>query len=252
MKLTMAASALTAVSVTIGIAAPVAASAFPTNRATPSRADARDTADKYRDYADLARNEEEGQDYRRSLRWPPGAKAAHIAIHGGAIEAGTTQLADHAARARQSYGFYSFEGIKSEGNQDLHITSTRFDEPKGLKLAQGVSYTISWHGMSGDTARTYIGGRDALLRSRVVAALKEADFSVEPAPDDLDGMSKENIVNKNRRGMGVQLELTTAQRRAFFADGKLNRAWIEDPSHQTTAFKKYTAAVDKALATVAG
>ena len=204
--------------------------------------------DKYQNYAELAQHEKEGQDYRRTLRAPGDPKVAHIAIHGGAIEPGTTQLADSAAAARSGYAYYSFEGIKPSGNTDLHITSTRFDEPRGLALVQGVDYTVSWHGASGSEAVTYVGGLDEKLREQVACRLDKAGFAVAPTvPGDIDGSSPQNIANRNRRHKGVQLELSTAQRKAFFTDGRLDRAWIEDPAHRTPAFDKYVNAVDQAL-----
>ncbi|MUN35688.1 hypothetical protein GNZ18_03625 [Actinomadura sp. NEAU-AAG5] len=206
------------------------------------------SADKYQNYAELAQHEKEGQDYRRTLRAPGEPKVAHIAIHGGGIEPGTTQLADRAAAARSGYAYYSFEGVKPSGNKDLHITSTRFDEPRGLALAQRVDRTVSWHGADGSTPVTYVGGLDDQLREQVACRLGKAGFAVAPTvPGDIDGSDPHNIANRNRRHKGVQLELSTAQRKAFFTDGRLDRAWIEDPTHRTGAFEKYIKAVDQAL-----
>lgn len=204
------------------------------------------TGDVYANYADLAAHESEGTDYRRIQRVPVGARVAHIAIHGGAIEAPTTQLADHAAGTR--YAFYSFEGIKASGNSTLHITSTRFDEPRALKVVTGVDYTVSWHAASGAKATTYVGGRDTKLIGKVTAELRAAGFTVATSvPEEIGGDSPRNIVNKNRRGMGVQLELSRGQREQFFAGGKLSRVWIENPAHRTKAFYRYVAAVNRAL-----
>lgn len=211
--------------------------------ATPVRA-----SDTYADYADLAAHETEGVDYRISERRPAGATVAQIAIHGGAIEPGTTQLADYAASARGD-GYYSFEGIKPSGNGDLHLTSTHFDEPRALDLVAGSSRTVSWHGAAGSTAQTYVGGRDTTLKTRVAARLRAAGFTVATGtPPELNADSPDNITNKNSRGAGLQLELTKAQRERLFTDGRLDRAWIEDPAHRTTAFYAYGDAVNRALA----
>ncbi|NRQ36517.1 poly-gamma-glutamate hydrolase family protein [Nonomuraea sp. NN258] len=208
-------------------------------------------ADRYRSYADLAAHEKEGRDYRRVQRGPGRAhvahrRVAHIAIHGGAIEAPTTQLADHAAGG--AYAFYSFEGIKASGNGDLHITSTRFDEPRALELVAQSDYTVSWHGAKGSSATTYVGGRDRALARKVAGALRAAGFAVAvTVPAELAGTNPGNIVNRNRRHRGVQLELTRGQRELFFRGGNLSRAWIEDPANRTKAFYRYVAAVDRAL-----
>lgn len=206
--------------------------------------------DTYRDYAHLAAHENEGSDYLRLVRFPRKATVAQIAIHGGAIEAPTTQLADAAARAGRD-AFYSFSGIKASGNRALHITASNFDEPKALALVAKVGYTISWHGAAGAKATTYVGGRDKALIKRVSAELRRAGFPVaRTLPPGLEGMSRDNIANRNRRGKGVQLEISLGQRKRFFQDNRLDRAWIEDPAHRTRAFSAYVAAVNRALATL--
>jgi phage replication-related protein YjqB (UPF0714/DUF867 family) len=56
---------------------------------------------------------------------------AVIAPHGGGIEPGTSELAT--AIAGDDFSLYLFEGLKSAGNGELHITSTNFDEPISAK-----------------------------------------------------------------------------------------------------------------------
>ncbi|GIH73022.1 poly-gamma-glutamate hydrolase family protein [Sphaerimonospora thailandensis] len=203
-------------------------------------------ADTYPDFGELAAHQDEGKDYRRVQRFPRGARVAHIAIHGGAIEPPTTQLADAAAASR--YAFYSFEGLKPSGNKELHITATHFDEPRAVKLVGTVDYTVSWHATTGAEATTYVGGRDRRLVRTVSAELRAAGFTVATSvPAEVAGVSPRNIVNKNRRGMGVQLEISRGQRERFFAGGKLGRAWIENPANRTEAFHRYVATVNRAL-----
>lgn len=205
-------------------------------------------ADKYGSYAELAAHEVKGKDYRIAQRSTRGAKVAHIAIHGGAIEAPTTQLADYAAKAGD-HAFYSFEGIKPAGNSDLHLTSTRFDEPSAVRLVAQSSYTVSWHGASGAKATTYVGGRDTVLIKTITAELRAAGFTVtDSVPEEIGGDSPRNIANRNLRNRGVQLELSQGQREQFFKDGRLARSWIENPANRTTAFYRYAAAVNRALA----
>ncbi|MER6514407.1 poly-gamma-glutamate hydrolase family protein [Nonomuraea sp. NPDC001636] len=202
--------------------------------------------DVYAGYAQLSAQETEGRDYRRVQRVPRGARVAHIAIHGGAIEAPTSQLADQAAGRRHAY--YSFEGIKASGNSALHITATHFDEPKALAVVAGVDYTISWHAAAGAGATTYVGGRDTALIKKVKAELRAAGFPVAASvPTEIGGTSTRNIANRNRRGMGVQLEISRGQRERFFDGGKLTRAWVENPANRTKAFYRYVAAVNRAL-----
>ncbi|MFC4016258.1 poly-gamma-glutamate hydrolase family protein [Nonomuraea purpurea] len=216
---------------------------IPTPVSTSGRA-----ADTYTSYADLAAHENENTDYRRVMRLPDGAIASHIAIHGGGIEPGTSQLADQAAAAGQ-HAFYAFEGLKRSANRVLHLTSNHFDEPWALALQARMSATVSWHGAHGEQPTTYVGGRDRDLADRVTAQLTAAGFPVAATmPPRYTGTSPHNIANRNVRGRGVQLEITKGQRRLFFEDGKLHQPWIDNPSHRTAAFHAYIAAVNDALA----
>ena len=100
-------------------------------------------ADKYPNFATLARHERSGIDYRVLVRR---ARPAFdiIAPHGGGIEPGTSEIAD--AIAGEKYSFYAFEGLKPSGNADLHLTSTRFDEPLCLAVLGDSSLALTVHG----------------------------------------------------------------------------------------------------------
>jgi phage replication-related protein YjqB (UPF0714/DUF867 family) len=139
------------------------------------------------------------------------------AIHGGGIELGCTELAMKSAGSDFSY--YCFEGWRGSNNGDLHITSTNFDEPNGVKLFAESEFTISYHGYGDSTNKhTQVGGLDYELRQLVHDKLVLAGFSSEVLPygDAISGSMKDNITNTNKRGKGVQLEISTAQRNAFF------------------------------------
>lgn len=90
-------------------------------------------ADKYPDFDTLSRNERAGVDFRILVRRAMSAFAL-VAPHGGGIEPGTSEIADGIAALEWS--LYAFEGLKPSGNADLHITSTRFDEPMCLELVR--------------------------------------------------------------------------------------------------------------------
>ncbi|WP_406231580.1 poly-gamma-glutamate hydrolase family protein [Nocardia sp. NBC_01009] len=201
--------------------------------------------DKYRNYAELAAAKREGIDYLRTAIGSTGVSTpvAHIAIHGGSIEAGTSELARYAAQKAECAG-YTFEAIQPKDNDDLHITSTRFDEPIGVHVVEQSSYTVSWHGVSGSSPVTHVGGRDIVLMKKVRSVLERAGFTVaDETPDNINGDSPQNIANRNRRGKGVQLELSTGQRRQFFRDGNLGLDWIQNSSNRTAAFYRYVDAV---------
>jgi len=99
------------------------------------------------------------------------------------IEPGTSEIAE--AIAGVDLSFYAFEGKKTTGNADLHITSARIDEPQGLALVK-----TSERGRRHFTAKAmmkqqvvFIGGRDAALCARLRDELIKNGFVVQNAPE---------------------------------------------------------------------
>lgn len=170
--------------------------------------------DRYRSFAELARHEREGRDWRVRLR--PGASAfAILAPHGGRIERGTSWLADAIAGAEHT--FYAFEGLRRRANHRLHLTSNRFDEPRALAAVARARTVITVHGAAGAEAAVYAGGLDEALRERLLAALAGAGFDAAPDPSPTSqGRGATNICNRGRSGRGVQLELPVGMRRRLF------------------------------------
>ncbi|MGW0562947.1 poly-gamma-glutamate hydrolase family protein [Streptomyces sp. NPDC003016] len=199
--------------------------------------------DLYNSYAELAGGQIEGIDYQRSWRISQFSTLLHLAIHGGGIETGTTELA--AAAAGDMHDFYTLDAFKAAGtNSDLHITSTRYDEPQALLMTRSASHVISWHGAAGATPLTYLGGLDYNLRDQIGQSLADAGFTVQLASEELNGNDPTNICNRNTRGMGVQLELTTAQRSLFFLNGDMTRA---NRKNITATFTSYVSAVNAGI-----
>ncbi|MFI1012664.1 poly-gamma-glutamate hydrolase family protein [Streptomyces sp. NPDC020965] len=195
--------------------------------------------DLYQSYAELASGQIEGIHYQRAWRTSAFSTLLHLAIHGGGIEQGTSELAD--AAAGDVHDFYQLDGFREAGaNADLHITSTRFDEPQGLAMAKAATHIVSWHGAAGTYAMTYLGGLDYNLRDQIGEALASAGFTVSVAAEELNGNDPANITNRGIRGMGVQLELTTAQRAQFFQNGDMSRA---NRKNTTPVFTTYIGAV---------
>ncbi|MFE4869444.1 poly-gamma-glutamate hydrolase family protein [Streptomyces sp. NPDC056682] len=203
---------------------------------------ARARRDTYYNFAELAAHEADGLDWTRELRRAPDSDLAHIAIHGGGIEAGTTEAAD--AAAGDSHNYYSFSGKKkASSNRDLHITSSRFDEPRCVVLQRNVVRTVSWHGFHGTDKVTEIGGLDQDFKQWVKRSLLHAGFSVIDAAFERSGSNPQNICNQNLSGRGVQLELSTAQRAAFFRNGDLSAI---NRSNTTAEFSDYIEAIQLA------
>jgi phage replication-related protein YjqB (UPF0714/DUF867 family) len=197
----------------------------------------------YNSYSELASAQIEGIDYQRLWRISQFSTLLHLAIHGGGIEQGTTELAD--AAAGDIHDFYTLDVFKAAGsNADLHVMSTRYDEPQALAMVQSATHIVSWHGAAGITPVTYLGGLDYNLRDQIGQCLADAGFTVQLASEELNGTDTANICNRGIRGMGVQLELSTAQRSAFFLNGDMSRANRENT---TAAFTTYITAVKTSI-----
>lgn len=204
--------------------------------------------DLYPDYASLAAAETEGVDYTRTAVTPTGAAYAAIAIHGGGIEAGSSEMAYEVSAGGTGMAYYDFKGLKPSGNFDLHITSTNFDEPMAVALVTASTRTISFHGYTGveGVAVTALGGLDEELGARIAYALRAAGFAVSDAPEEIAGDDPDNICNTNLRLAGVQLEMSQQQRADFFPNGDLSRA-MRDSGQRTAAFYRYATAVQNAV-----
>lgn len=170
-------------------------------------------ADVFNSFAELSRREQVGISYQLISR-NMGSRVAIIAPHGGTIERGTTELAE--AIAGEDWGLYSFSGIRKRGNyRNLHITSTRFDEPVGLKIVACSYITVAVHGCLEEGDRIYIGGLDDKLKQAIATELLRKGFSVNTGTDKFLGVNPLNICNRNRSGQGVQVELATEVRRSI-------------------------------------
>jgi len=165
-------------------------------------------------FAVLQANEIIGIDYRIRICYGWSGIAV-MAIHGGGIEPGTTEIAE--AVAGEAHTFYSFSGLKPSGNARLHISSRKFDEPLGIEIARRARTVITIHGCRDTKAITYLGGRHHRLKLQIKQALLAAGFA---AVDGLrfPGINPKNICNKNRSGMGVQLEISIGMRKRLFED----------------------------------
>lgn len=198
--------------------------------------------DKYPDFATLSRHERAGVDFRISARQGK-SQFAIVAIHGGGIEPGTSEIAD--ALSAPDWSYYAFEASKSKGNADLHITSTRFDEPMCLALIGRSKVVVTIHGehSKADGEGVFLGGLDTALGRRIATALKAKGFTVSRHPDPrLQGLERTNVCNRGTSRKGVQLELSRTVRSQMFRS--LSRAGRK---HPTARFRAFVAAVRGAL-----
>lgn len=153
-----------------------------------------------------------------------------LAIHGGGIEAGTSEIALAAAGIHPAtlvpaadglgtHDLWLFEGLLGGGNGRLHVTAAHYDEPIATELVANAQWCLSLHGCTDAQAagKIQVGGLDCKLRDIVLRELVERGFPAERATDPmLDGSQPDNIGNTTKRGGCAQLEMGTSFRRSLF------------------------------------
>lgn len=181
--------------------------------------------DLYDSFAQLAASEIEAVHYRIRVTVRP-SPIVIVAPHGGLIERGTSEAA--AAIAANTFSLYCFEGLarRSQG-ASLHITSTRFDEPRAVRIIEASEVAIGVHGRKNreDEISVWVGGLDERLRDAIRCALEQAGFRAKAISDGhrLSGRDRANICNRGRRAAGVQLELPLALRLRIISDDRLRQ-----------------------------
>lgn len=176
---------------------------------------AQEMPDKYSNYQNLVRSEREGIDFTIRVAVGNNPSILLLGPHAGEIEVGTSEIV--CALARDDFSYYLFEGLKTRGSRDLHITSTHFNEPRCLALVQKSEKVIAFHGERSKAEVVYLGGLDCELLEHLRLALIENDYVVKRHTNPaLQGFSPYNICNRGKSGGGVQLELSAGLRRCFF------------------------------------
>jgi phage replication-related protein YjqB (UPF0714/DUF867 family) len=174
-------------------------------------------ADKYNNFAELQRDVPPG-DYAITFQ-ESNSGVLLIAPHGGGIEPGTVELAQ--AIAGTEYSYYTFDAKRASNNDELHITSTHFDDPVALRLASSSQRVVAVHGCKGDDETVYLGGLDTELIGKVARALADANIPSNDHPrSGLLGRDANNICNRGSTGKGVQLELSEGLRSSMFLNLK--------------------------------
>lgn len=160
----------------------------------------------YQSFKDLVEHEVEGRDYqiRIEVRDP---SILIMAPHGGRIEPTTEIIAEAIAGA--DYSFYSFEGLKANGNDILHIESHLFDEPGALQTVKQADIVITVHGqIDQKDGFVMVGGLDESLGYKIKQQLEEAGFEIRIPTEGLMGTDPQNICNRGKLKQGVQLEIS--------------------------------------------
>src|SRR5699024_940884 len=194
---------------------------------------------------EVMQNTIEGQDWDIET-YDTDSDIISMAVHGGGIEIGTTELAKLVAE-KGGYNFFSFTAKLPSNNTQLHVTSTNYDAPRIIDKIQDSAHSISIHGASGTEEYTYMGGGNTALKNLIWKNLTESGFDCRESPGNLAGVEPMNIANRTMLGMGVQLELSTEMRKAFFKDKDWSRAKREDRSTWTLKLSRYADAIVKAV-----
>ena len=170
----------------------------------------------YKSFQELADQEVEGRDYQIRVRLRD-ERVLIMAPHGGKIEPTTCMIAE--AIAGENYSFYSFDGLKSDGNSVLHIESHLFDEPRAVRAVKNTDVVITVHGqLNHQEGFIMVGGLHVDLRSEIRRRLEAAGFQTWTPPEGLQGVDPENICNRGRLKGGVQLEVSRKERDLLKSD----------------------------------
>lgn len=171
------------------------------------------TVDKYSCYAELEASEKEGTDFERIICPRLGASTAVIAPHAGGIEPQTGPIARDIAGIE--FSLYLFCGRKKNGNSDLHITSSNFDEPECVSLVSRHRWVVAIHGCKEQGARVFLGGLDEPLVNDIASALNVVGILAETSGHQYSATCASNICNRGASNAGAQLELSLPFRRGI-------------------------------------
>ncbi|MFE0648853.1 poly-gamma-glutamate hydrolase family protein [Streptomyces sp. NPDC059534] len=213
-------------------------------------------------------------------------RTAILALHGGGIEIGTSELALGIAGydpgniapldkplSLPTYDYFLFEGLLSTGNKALHVTSRNCDDHIALSLAGSHLNVLSLHGCqydqlgmpepliwppSNDPRLAVVGGLNAEFRAALVYEIGKAGFPVVDAFDptyvarlaNFNGSHVTNPCNLTMLGKGAQIEMTTELRQSLFGNystrGDRATSWKESNGQ----FEAFRDACRRAIATV--
>ena len=181
-------------------------------------------------YAKRWKRHEWSQMVEKQATDAPETQKIVMAIHGGGIEPGTSEIAlavagYHADTLVASvdglglHDFWLFEGLLPSGNGKLHVTASHYNDPIATELVQNARRCISLHGCSDTQAngKIQIGGSDLELRDIVLEELTIAGIPAEITTNKmLRGESPDNIANKTKILGCAQLEMGTSYRSSLF------------------------------------
>lgn len=200
--------------------------------------------DHFKSMTDLFKHTKKDIDWKKEVK-KVGSNVLIIAPHGGNIEAGTTELTKLIADDNH-YDYYSFTALRKNAER-LHVTSGHYNDPTLLNLVKSKDFALSIHGAKGSKPIIYLGGLDTPLKEAIKKQLVSHHFVVRIAPSYLGGDLKENFINEDIKGKGVQLELTTALRKSLFVNERLSAHSRDQRSNWSPVMYRFSDAIDKAV-----
>ncbi len=187
-------------------------------------------ASRYDNFAHLSGSEE--LVHYRVVHIQRSSQILIMTPHGGGIEPGTSEMVR--GLAGEEFSCYCFEGTKRTGNDGLHITSTRFDEPLGVAMVAQAEVVVAVHGYGGSRAKVFLGGLHEELAQEFIRTFQQAGFAAETGLGRISGRSPHNICNRGRTGKGVQIEISEGLRKMMFKS--LDQ---EGRKHPTEVFDRF-------------
>ncbi|CAM5423325.1 poly-gamma-glutamate hydrolase family protein [Streptomyces narbonensis] len=296
--LTALAAAATAGAPVIGqLAAAAPAAALPSDTTLPDPAEYLSNTDLYQQ-PHLVEGTSYSRRYRRHQQFDlkmsqkyDFPRTAILALHGGGIEIGTSELclgiAGYSPGSAPGdekgdpsgepilptvHDYFMFEGLLSEGNRALHVTSKNCDDHVALATARSHLNVLSLHGCTfdqiklptaeypatGNRAVAVVGGLNPTFRTALVTEIRKAGFQAVDAYDpkysatlgEFNGSHTKNPCNLTMLSMGAQLELTTELRKSLFGDPDSRGGRAESWYKSGGRFEAFRDACRKAIATV--
>ncbi|MCD9900320.1 poly-gamma-glutamate hydrolase family protein [Streptomyces sp. MT29] len=184
-----------------------------------------------------------------------------MALHGGGIETGTSELClgiagyhpATLAPLQDGHGvhdYWMFEGLRTSGNRDLHVTAKNCDDHVAISMAASSLNVLSLHGCTSAQAGTVpqavvVGGLNTRFKTLLKAEFDKVGIAWRDGNEtpDLAGVNPTNPVNRTMLSKGGQLELTTELRAAMFTNNtRPGRAGSTTP-----VFDRFTAACRAAI-----
>ena len=203
--------------------------------------------DYYRSMTDLLHDTQEGKDWTKEST-NRHSNVLIFAPHGGSIEKGTTELTKAIAN-KGNYDYYAFNGTRNKNNSQLHVTSTNYNDPDLINRNYNKDVSISIHGAGQAQGKNtvLIGGRDEQLIQLISKELSAFKFNVQRSLGHLAGIDTNNVVNYNKKGQGVQLELTPDLRKSFFSNGDDSSKARKNEKNWTSTMDRFATAINNAI-----